>query len=142
MKAMEKCPFCKIAGGELACEKVYEDDLVIAFLDIAPLTKGHTLVIPREHHHSVTTLPTPLAARLMQTAANIGAALMRTVDGDGFNLLVANGPCAGQTVPHAHVHVLPRRPDDGLVLPARTVHYDDADEKAAILEETRRRLES
>lgn len=138
---MKDCVFCRIVRGELPAAKVYEDDLVLAFLDIAPWVKGHTLVVPKEHHASLTTVPTAYAARLMDVAPRLGAALMRAIDGDGFNLLLSNGACAGQVVPHTHLHILPRRGDDGLRLPARQISYESDEEKARILADARRRLE-
>lgn len=138
---MKNCVFCQIVRGELPSAKVYEDESVVVFLDIAPLVKGHALIVPKEHHASLTTVPPALAARMMEVAPRIGAVLMRAIDGDGFNLLLSNGACAGQVVPHAHLHVLPRRGDDGLALPARQVHYETDEEKARILADARRRLD-
>lgn len=138
----ENCVFCKIIRGELPCDKLYEDDRVIAFLDISPTVKGHTLVVPKEHHVSLTTLPDDYRAQLMTVAPTIAAALMRAVDGDGFNLLLSNGECAGQVVPHVHLHVMPRRTDDAFSLwPPTSVEYD-ANEKDDLLEKTRTRLDS
>ena len=137
---MTNCVFCRIIAGELPAFRLYEDELVVAFLDIAPLNKGHTLVVPKEHHTSLTTLPAPHAARLMEVAPRLGAALMRAVDCDGFNLLLANGACAGQVVPHTHLHVIPRRPDDGVVLTARAVQYLGDQEKNEIVDKVKARL--
>lgn len=139
---MKNCIFCKITAGELPADKVYEDDLVLAFLDIAPLSKGHTLVIPKEHHTSITTVPAAHKARMMEIAPRLGAALMRATDADGFNLLLSNGTCAGQLVPHAHLHIVPRRPDDGILLPTSAARYRNEQEKAEILEKTRRRVQA
>lgn len=138
---MKDCVFCRIVAGELPCDQVYEDDLVLAFLDIAPLSAGHTLLIPKVHHTSVTTLPTAHGARLMQVAGQLGAALLRVTDGDGFNLLLSNGACAGQVVPHVHLHVIPRHPDDGIVLPARTVATGSDSDRRTLCDAVRRRLE-
>lgn len=139
-KIDENCAFCKIVRGDLLAAKIHEDDHVLAFLDIAPWNKGHTLVIPKQHHNSITTVPPDDLHRMMEMAAPIGAALMRAVDADGFNLLLSNGQCAGQVVPHAHLHVIPRHPEDGLHMPARNVGYDSDDEKEAIIAETVKRL--
>ncbi|MBN2451548.1 MAG: HIT family protein [Lentisphaeria bacterium] len=134
------CVFCRLVKGELPCDKVYEDDLVLAFLDIAPLTRGHTLLVPREHHTSATTLTPALAARMMEMAPRIGAALMRAVDAGGFNLILSNGTVAGQVVPHVHLHIVPRHADDGIVLPHDTVRYGSEEHKNEILERVRARL--
>ena len=139
-KLEENCVFCKIVRGELPAAKIHEDDQVLAFLDIAPWNKGHTLVIPKQHHNSITTVPPEFLHRMMEMAAPIGAALMRAVDADGFNLLLSNGQCAGQVVPHAHLHVIPRHPEDGLHLPARNVAYDSDEEKEKVIEKTAKRL--
>ena len=138
---MKDCVFCKIVRGEIPCDKVYEDDLVLAFLDIAPLTLGHTLIIPKEHHTSITTLPTACAGHLMEVAPRLGGALMRAADAGGFNLILANGSVAGQVVPHVHLHVVPRQVDDGVVLPVSRISYPSAECKAAILERARARLQ-
>jgi len=137
---ISNCVFCKIVAGEIPCDKVYEDDLVLCFLDIAPLTLGHALVIPKEHHTSATTLTDEVAARMFQVAPKIGQALVRATDGGGFNLLLSNGACAGQVVPHAHLHVIPRCNDDGVILPTRTAAYESPEQKAEILAATVTRL--
>ena len=137
---MKNCVFCKIIAGELPADTIYEDDLVLAFLDIAPLNHGHTLIVPKEHHNSLTTVPAACLARMMVLAPRIGTIIMRVVDGGGFNLLLANGTCAGQVIPHVHLHVIPRHPADGLVLPVRTVQYESAQQKSDFLEEMRQRL--
>ena len=134
------CVFCKIVTGEAPADRVFEDELVLAFLDIAPLNKGHTLIVPKEHHTSVTTVPARYLARMLEVAPRIGAALMRAVDADGFNLLLSNGACAGQVVPHAHLHVIPRHPADAIVMPARTVPYADEAEREELLRSARKRL--
>lgn len=137
----ETCVFCRIAAGELPADKVYEDELILAFLDISPINKGHTLVIPREHHNSITTVPAPVQHAMMEWAGRLGNSLMRATDGDGFNLLLSNGRCAGQVVAHAHLHVIPRSPEDGVVLPSRSVPYESDDEKAEIIAAVQQRLD-
>lgn len=134
------CVFCRIVAGEIPAVKLYEDDLVLAFLDIAPVNRGHALIIPKKHYFSVTEIPAAEAGRLLEAAGRLGAALLRAVDADGFNLLLSNGTVAGQVVPHAHLHVIPRFPEDGLVLPSRHVPYADAAEKDAVAAEVRKRL--
>ena len=137
------CVFCKIIRGELPCVKLYEDDKVIVFLDIAPISKGHALVVPKEHHVSITSLTEPYREAMMRVAPEIGAALMRTTDSDGFNFLLSNGQCAGQVVPHVHLHVIPRKPDDAFSMmpPVKAIYADDA-EKEAMAAEVRKRMES
>ena len=137
---MENCVFCKIVAGELPADIVYGDDLVIAFLDIAPVNRGHTLVVPREHFFGITATHPEYRSRMMEVAARIGAALLRAVDADGFNLILSNGACAGQVVQHVHMHVIPRFPDDGIALPARSVSYDGETDKQNIIHDLRIRL--
>ncbi len=107
------CLFCRIARDELPALKLYEDELILAFLDIAPINPGHLLVIPREHHCSTATIPETTAGRMFRTGSRLGIALKRSLKVDGFNLHLADGTCAGQVVMHAHLHVIPRHPEDG-----------------------------
>ncbi|MFA4945309.1 MAG: HIT family protein [Lentisphaeria bacterium] len=137
---MNPCLFCKIAAGDIPATKLYEDDLVVAFLDIAPLNPGHALVIPKSHHFAASDLPEATAGRLLGVAGRLGAALMRVVDADGFNLLLANGAAAGQVIPHAHLHVIPRFPADGIQLPSRTRPYADAAARDELAAKIRERL--
>jgi len=139
---IKDCVFCKIVAGEIPSSKVYEDDLVMAFLDIAPINPGHTLIIPKQHHTSATTVPPECGARMMQMAPRIACAMMRATEADGFNLLLSNGACAGQVVPHTHLHIIPRFPDDGIVLPTRTKNYESDEQRDRILADARKRLES
>jgi len=138
---IKDCVFCKIVAGQIPCDKVYEDDLVLVFLDIAPITLGHSLIVPKEHHTSVTTLPPAVAGRLMEVAPRIGSALMRATEAGGFNLILANGTVAGQVVPHAHLHVVPRHVDDGVLMPVGRMSYPSPERKAEILAAARTRLE-
>lgn len=102
------CIFCAIAAGEIPSFKVFEDDIAIAFLDINPFTKGHTLVVPKTHCATIEDasgeLLGALAARVKKVAAHIKGALPC----DGFNILQNNGAAAGQTVAHLHFHIVPR----------------------------------
>ena len=136
------CVFCRIAFGKIPAATVYEDDLVMAFLDIAPFNKGHCLIIPKEHYNSLTVMLPETAGRMMTVAAKLGAAVMRTTHADGFNLLLANGNVAGQVVPHTHLHLIPRFPQDGFLLPSRTVPYFDEDEKKKYTDDIRKRMSS
>ena len=83
---MGECIFCKIVNGEIPAAKVYEDDLVTAFLDIAPINFGHVLVIPKEHHQSVSTVPENVAGRMLKVASRIGIVLKRRDEYDAYNL--------------------------------------------------------
>jgi len=102
------CIFCKICAGELPATKVYEDQDVIAFMDIAPVSKGHTLVIPKEHSDPITGTPDETLAKLIAVAKKIVDAQIRGLDADGVNVTQANGKAAGQIIPHIHFHIIPR----------------------------------
>ena len=91
---MENCIFCRIIKGEIPAAKIYEDDLVFAFLDIAPINFGHVLVIPKEHHESSSTIPEATAGRMFRIGSRIGIALKRKLDYDAFNLHLADGAAA------------------------------------------------
>lgn len=105
---MENCLFCKIAAGEIPSAKVYEDDGVLAFLDIAPVEKGHTLVISKRlHSEALIDTPPEILAEMLAVAKKIGAAMLKAGFG-GFNVVQNNYPDGGQAVPHIHFHVIPR----------------------------------
>jgi histidine triad (HIT) family protein len=107
------CVFCEIVENNAPAVRLFEDDLVVSFLDIAPINPGHALVIPREHHSSITTVPEAVHGRMLQIGAKLGVAMQRELAADGFNLHLANGTCAGQVLIHTHLHVIPRYPTDG-----------------------------
>ncbi len=122
---MDGCIFCKIAVGEIPSIKIYEDDLVLAFLDIGPINFGHTLVIPKEHHESSSTIPEQTAGRMFHIGSRIGIALRRELDYEAFNLHLADGTAAGQVVLHAHLHVIPRGVEDGFHWNWRQLKYEN-----------------
>ena len=105
---MSDCIFCKIIDGDIPSSKVYEDDHVLAFLDISQVTKGHTLVIPKTHKKDVHELTPEIAANLFSVVPKITNAMKETYDLKGVNLLNNNGEFAGQSVFHFHLHILPR----------------------------------
>ena len=111
-----KCVFCKIVAGKIPCFKLYEDSETLAFMDINPVHDGHCLVIPKAHHATVFVLPAACFAAVGATAIKIADAVNAAVSPDGLNLLQANGPGAAQSVAHFHLHVLPRRMNDGLAV--------------------------
>lgn len=106
--------FTRIIRGELPSAKVYEDAAVFAFLDINPLAEGHTLVVPKRPAERLEDLPAEDAAALARVLGRIGGRVARAVGAPGYNVLLNNGPVAGQLVPHVHFHVIPRREGDGL----------------------------
>lgn len=120
---MSQCIFCKIIAGEIPAAKIYEDELVLAFLDIGPINFGHTLVIPKEHHESSATIPEATAGRMFRVGSRIGIALKRKFEYEAFNLHLADGTAAGQVVMHAHLHVVPRGVEDGFRWNWRQLSY-------------------
>lgn len=134
------CLFCRIVAREIPATILFEDDLVMAFLDIAPINPGHLLVIPQEHHESIASVPEAVAGRMMHVAGRLGTAQRRALDADGFNLHLANGACAGQVVMHAHLHVIPRHPEDGFHWGWRQQRYADDAARDAIAAQIRERL--
>lgn len=102
------CVFCAIAAGEIPSFKVYEDDLVLAYLDINPFSKGHTLVIPKEHSSGLTDTSDETLAALIARVKKVASHLKSALPCDGFNILQNNGEAAGQTVMHIHFHIVPR----------------------------------
>ncbi|MCJ7779862.1 MAG: HIT family protein [Acidimicrobiia bacterium] len=113
----EFCVFCAILTGDLPTNYVYQDDDVVSIMDINPVTPGHLLVLPRRHLPDLVDLDDEIAAHMMNVARRIAAA-HRAQDTtiQGVNLYLADGPVAGQEVAHAHIHVIPRRIDDGFRL--------------------------
>jgi histidine triad (HIT) family protein len=111
------CIFCKIVADELPSEIVYEDERTIAFMDIAPGTRGHLLVIPREHSANLWEIHPDDLAATARTAQRLAVRVRDRLGADGVNLLNACGPLAWQTVFHFHMHVIPRYEGDPLQLP-------------------------
>ena len=108
------CIFCKIARHEASAGIVAEDDAVIAFLDIAPINPGHTLVVPKRHATSLGEMPPVIGGQVFETAMAVAAALRRSgLRCEGVNFHLADGAAAGQEVPHVHLHVIPRFAGDG-----------------------------
>jgi len=111
---MADCVFCKIVAGEIPCTKVFEDGLCLAFMDIGPISPGHTLLVPKTHYETIHQMPADEAAHLARHIPELAAAVQKAVSAEGINVLQNNGPCSGQEVLHVHVHLIPRWPEDGL----------------------------
>lgn len=111
----DHCVFCQIVVGTIPASPIIENDAVLAFLDIAPINPGHTLVIPKVHIAELSGLDDELGVALWRVVLRIERALRSSgIKVEGTNLFVANGATAGQEVFHSHIHVIPRLPDDGL----------------------------
>jgi histidine triad (HIT) family protein len=111
---MSDCIFCKIIKGEIPCDKIYEDDKIFSFLDINPVSKGHALIIPKEHHENIQSAPDDILCALIVAVKKMSKAIMQTTGAQGFNLIVNSGEIAGQLVPHVHFHIIPRTEGDGV----------------------------
>ena len=111
---MDGCIFCKMVEGEIPVTKVYEDDAVLAFLDIGPVSDGHTLVIPKQHCARVHECDPEVLAEVSARLGKVAAAVVTALDADGYNVLSNNGAAAGQVVDHLHFHVIPRKVGDGV----------------------------
>lgn len=112
----ENCIFCKIAAGEIPSATVYEDDDFRVILDIEPASKGHALILPKEHYANLYELPDELAAKALLVAKKVITKMTDIVGCDGYNVLQNNGEMAGQTVFHYHMHLIPRYKDDDVII--------------------------
>lgn len=139
MLDQDHCVFCKILAGEIPSAKVYEDDKVMAFLDIAPFNLGHALVVPKTHCHGLSDMPDDYRDALFAAAARLAPVVLRVTGATGFNLLLNNGQTAGQEVPHAHLHIIPRFADDKVLLSAPQRAYQ-GNEMAGMQEKIRQKL--
>jgi histidine triad (HIT) family protein len=108
------CIFCSIIKKEIKSEIIYEDNYTIAFLDIAPISSGHVLVIPKLHFTNLTETDPLMLAYVMQSAQKIAGAMAKALKLSGYNILINNGAVAGQIIDHFHLHIIPRRAKDGL----------------------------
>lgn len=118
------CPFCAIASGEdRSIETVCEGATWLAFFPLDPATLGHTLVIPRRHVRDLWSADRSMAEDLIQASIRVGHAIQSALEPDGMNLITSSGYAAEQTVPHLHLHVVPRWRDDGIDIwpPARSI---------------------
>ena len=107
----DNCIFCKLASGEIPTNSIYEDDMFRVILDAAPASKGHALIIPKEHYANIYEIDTEAAGEAMKLAKKMAAHMTEKLKCDGFNLLQNTGEIAGQTVFHFHLHLVPRYKD-------------------------------
>lgn len=128
---MEDCLFCKIINGEIPCEKVFENDNFVAFLDINPVTTGHTLVVPKKHSYNVLDTDEDVLCELGRILKKLSKAVTKAMGTESFNLNQNNGEISGQAIPHLHWHIVPRYPDDGLRLWPGKPYPDGKAEKVA-----------
>jgi histidine triad (HIT) family protein len=133
--------FEKIVKREIPATIVYEDTDTLAFMDIGPIIKGHTLVIPKTCYDPITETPDEVLAKLIRVAKKIATAQMNALEADGVNIMQNNGTAAGQEVPHIHFHVIPRFDGDGHYWNWDAKKYDDPTEMEQLAEKIRKELE-
>ena len=129
---MSDCIFCKLANGEIPTRKIYEDDLFTVFMDASPVTRGHSLIVPKRHCDNLYSLPDEEASKIMILAKKLATHMTEKLHADGFNVMQNNGEVAGQSVFHYHMHLIPRYKDDGhagrLSWPTLTLTDEELDE--------------
>ncbi len=103
----DRCVFCRIIGGEEMVSVVYEDEKAIAFLDIQPMSAGHTLIVCKDHHETLFDLPEDLAAHCLGVARRLAPGIQKAMDAAAMNVFSANGRAGGQDVMHFHLHLIP-----------------------------------
>ena len=112
----DNCIFCKIAAGDIPSTTIYEDEDFRVILDIEPASKGHALILPKEHYANLYELPEELASKVLIVAKKVITAMTEILGCDGYNVLQNNGEVAGQTVFHFHMHLIPRYKDDTVTI--------------------------
>lgn len=113
---MSECIFCAIADNDAPAYRVHRTERTLAFLDVSPATSGHTVVIPKEHHETLTDLDDALVASMFQSVRDVADAIESVFDSDGITIVQSNGEAAGQDIAHVHIHVLPRYDGDDIIL--------------------------
>ncbi|MFH1442619.1 MAG: HIT family protein [Candidatus Micrarchaeota archaeon] len=125
---MDECLFCKIVSGEIPSSKVYEDKNHIAFLDIYPAKKGHTLVIPKKHHAHFSQINAQEIGEFIGAVQKVAAGVKKALKADGMNVFLNEGKAAGQIIFHAHFHIIPRYENDGLMFKFGRDSYDEGEQ--------------
>ena len=121
----DNCIFCKIAAGEIPSHTLYEDDDFKVIFDLGPATKGHALIIPKEHADNLFELDDEVAAKVLVLAKKIATKMKDAFKCDGLNIVQNNGECAGQSVNHFHMHIIPRYEGDNALPLWKTGSTDD-----------------
>ena len=136
---MDNCIFCKIANGEIPAATLYEDEDFRVILDLGPASKGHALILPKAHAANIYELSDEMAAKVMVLAKKMAGALTKALNCDGFNIVQNNGECAGQTVFHFHMHLIPRYKEDNVGITWKPGELTDKD-KEEILSKVKAQL--
>ena len=123
----KQCIFCQIISGKIQAKKIYEDDKVIGILDINPGNPGHTLIMTKEHYSIMPQLPDEDVADVFLVVKALSNSMLRSIDAQGTNIVVANGIAAGQRAQHFMVHLIPRKENDGInfILPQKTMNENE-----------------
>ena len=119
----DDCIFCKLANGMIPTRSIYEDENFKVILDAAPATRGHALILPKEHADNLYQMPENMTAKAFVLSKKMAASMTETLGCQGFNIVQNNGEAAGQTVFHFHIHLVPRYEDDGQGLFWESRHY-------------------
>jgi len=110
------CIFCQVVSGQIPTNLIYSDEKVIVFLDIKPANKGHALVIPKKHYENLNEIPADEVWHLFEVVQKVSKALEKSLDAEGYNVVMNNKRTAGQLIDHAHVHVIPRYKGDDMTI--------------------------
>lgn len=129
----DDCIFCKLANGEIPTATLYEDDYFRVILDLGPASKGHALIIPKEHYDNLYELDDETASKVLVLARKIITRMTEALGCDGYNIVQNNGEAAGQTVNHFHMHLIPRYKDDKVGLGWNTGELTDEDREEILL---------
>ncbi len=126
----KQCIFCQIVSGKIQAKKIYEDDHIVAILDINPANPGHTLLITKEHYSIMPQIPDDEIAHVFMVAKSLSNSMLRSIDAQGTNIIVANGIAAGQRAQHFMAHIIPRKENDGVnfILPQKTIEQSEIEQ--------------
>ena len=125
LMSADDCIFCKMVAGQIPVAKIYEDEIILSFLDIGPISDGHTLVIPKQHFEKLHECPSDLLGQVFTRIGKIAGAVAAAMNSDGYNLLCNNGRAAGQLIEHLHFHIVPRNTGDSLFSSWPSFEYKD-----------------
>lgn len=126
------CIFCKIVSGEIPSYKVYDDNDIMAFLDISQATYGHTLIIPKKHYSNILELDEEISGKIFKVAVSLSKKINKNLKAENMNIINNCGKVAGQTVEHFHIHILPRYEDDKVTITYPTNKLNDLEFKELV----------
>jgi histidine triad (HIT) family protein len=126
-EAVRECIFCAIVAGKMPCYKIYEDSKAIAFLDINPASKGHCLVVPKQHFENIFDIPEDVLAGLAAAIKAVAGKIKTELAPAGLTIMQNSGRAAGQIVPHIHFHLIPRNAGDGIVIGYKPLKFSEAE---------------